>query len=53
MANELLNQEFDAVIAAVAHKEFEELDVLSLLKDNHVIFDVKCMLDRNIVDGRL
>ncbi len=44
---------FDACIAAVAHKKFEGLDILSLLKEKHVVFDVKCMLDRAIVDGRL
>ena len=27
--------------------------VISFLKENHVIFDVKCMLDRSIVDARL
>lgn len=44
---------FDVCIAAVSHKQFEELDILSLLNEKHVIYDVKCMLDRNIVDGRL
>ena len=44
---------YDAAIAAVAHKKFEGLDVPSLLKEKHVIFDVKCTLDRSIVDGRL
>lgn len=44
---------FDACIAAVAHRQFAELDVPALLKDNHVIFDVKSTLDRSIVDGRL
>jgi len=44
---------YDAVIAAVAHKKFENLDVSALLKEKHVIFDVKCTLDRNIIDGRL
>ena len=44
---------YDAAIVAVAHKQFENLDVTSLLRDRHVIFDVKCTLDRNIVDGRL
>jgi len=53
VTNALPTAKFDAAIAAVAHKKFEELDVLSLLKEQHVIFDVKCMLDRQIVDGRL
>ncbi len=47
------DDKFDVCIAAVAHKEFKDLNVLNLLKDNHVIFDVKGNIDRNIVDGRL
>ena len=53
VTNELPTKKFDAAIAAVAHKKFEGLDVLALLKGNHVIFDVKCTLDRSIVDARL
>ena len=53
VVNELPTQKFDACIAAVAHKKFEGLDVPALLKDKHIIFDVKCTLDRSIVDGRL
>lgn len=51
--NELPVQKFDAVIAAVAHKAFEAMDVTALLKEKHVIFDVKCTLDCNIIDARL
>ncbi|MBO4570981.1 MAG: nucleotide sugar dehydrogenase [Bacteroidales bacterium] len=46
-------RKFDACIAAVAHKRFANLDVLSLLNERHVVFDVKCTLSRSIVDGRL
>ena len=53
VVNELPAEKFDACVAAVAHKKFEGLDVPALLKDKHVIFDVKCTLDRSIVDGRL
>lgn len=53
IVNELPAVKFDAAIAAVAHKEFKGLDIVSLLKDRHVIFDVKCSLDRTIIDGRL
>lgn len=53
VVNEVPDEKFDAVIAAVAHKEFAGLDIEGLLKAKHVIFDVKCMLDRRIVDGRL
>ena len=51
--NELPEVKFDAAIAAVAHKKFEGLYVPSLLKEKHVIFDVKCTLDRSIIDARL
>ena len=53
VVNELPTEKFDAAIAAVAHKKFDGMDVPALLKDNHVIFDVKCTLDRSVVDGRL
>ncbi len=53
VVNELPTEKFDAAIAAVAHKKFEGLDINSLLKDKHVVFDVKCTLDRKLVDGRL
>ena len=44
---------FDAIILAVAHDQFKEMDVKSLLKPNGVIYDVKGVLPRDIVDGRL
>ena len=53
IVTELPEKKFDACIAAVAHRQFDGMDVLGLLKDKHVIFDVKCTLDRSIVDARL
>ena len=44
---------FDAVILAVAHNEFLEMDVRSLAKPGGVIYDVKGILPRDVVDGRL
>lgn len=44
---------YDAVILGVAHKQFLNIDVKSLLKENGVIYDVKGILPRSIVDGRL
>lgn len=44
---------YDAVILAVAHREFAELDIRSLVKPGGVIYDVKGFLPREIVDGRL
>ena len=53
IVNVLPTQKYDVCIAAVAHKQFESLDIPSLLKENHVVFDVKSTLDRSLVDGRL
>ena len=44
---------YDAVILAVAHKEFLDLDIRSLVRDGGVVYDVKGILPRDIVDGRL
>ncbi|MCQ2217096.1 MAG: nucleotide sugar dehydrogenase [Paludibacteraceae bacterium] len=44
---------FDAVILAVAHKEFLSLDVRSLTAANGVIYDVKGVLERGVADGEL
>ena len=44
---------FDACILAVAHNEFLSLDVRSLVRSGGVIYDVKGILPREIIDGRL
>ena len=44
---------YDAIILAVAHDKFKSLDVKSMLKPNGVIYDVKGVLPRDIIDGRL
>ena len=53
VVNELPKEKFDAAIVAVAHKAFEGMDMLALIKEKHVVFDVKCTLNRNIIDARL
>ena len=54
VVNELPKDEkFDAAIAAVAHREFDGIDITSVLKPNHVIFDVKATRPRTTVDARL
>lgn len=53
ITNTLPEKQFDAVILAVAHREFEGLNVSELVKPQHVIYDVKGFLNRDIVDGRL
>ena len=46
-------EKYDAAIAAVAHREFQGLDIEKLLQPKHIVFDVKAMLDRSKVDARL
>lgn len=47
------DEKFDAAIAAVAHKKFEDLDITAYLKSNHVIFDVKAAFPKWLADARL
>jgi UDP-N-acetyl-D-glucosamine/UDP-N-acetyl-D-galactosamine dehydrogenase len=44
---------YDAIVYAVSHNEFRELDLRSLKKDNAVIFDIKGTVDKALVDERL
>lgn len=46
-------EKYDAVILAVAHREFECLDIKSLAGADGVIYDVKGILPRDIIDARL
>jgi len=50
-----LNREmlYDAIILAVSHKEFLNLDLGTLKSSNAIVFDTKSFLDRNSIDGRL
>lgn len=54
VVNELPKDEkFDAAILAVAHREFEGMNVESVLKPKHVIFDVKATRPAESIDARL
>lgn len=53
VTDKMPDEKFDALILAVAHKEFLDMDVRGLLKENGVIYDVKGILPRDIIDGRL
>ncbi len=53
VVKEMPKQKLDACIVAVAHMKFEGLDILDLLKEKHLVFDVKCTLDCSIVNSRL
>jgi len=51
--NELSLAKFDATILAVAHDKFKDINVLDLVTEKHIIYDVKGFLDKEISDGRL
>ena len=55
IVDKLPSGKFDAAIVAVAHGQFRrhEVDMDALLNPVHVIYDVKGILPREIVDGRL
>lgn len=45
---------YDAIILAVSHNEFKNLDLSSLKsKNGAVVYDIKSFLDKKSVDGRL
>lgn len=48
-----VNQKYDAVVLAVAHKDFLALDIPLFVKENHIIYDVKGCLNPEWVDDRL
>ena len=48
-----LKNNYDAVILAVSHKEFKELDLSQFVNGKHVLFDVKSILDKENIDSRL
>ncbi|HWK57526.1 MAG TPA: nucleotide sugar dehydrogenase [Parapedobacter sp.] len=44
---------YDAIVVAVAHREFLQFDYQKVKRRNGVIFDTKACLERSLVDGRL
>ncbi len=51
---ESISDKYDAIVLAVAHKEFLELDMRGICaSSNSIIYDIKSFLERSIVDARL
>jgi len=48
-----LGAKYDAIVLTVAHQEFLNLPYTSLKAENGIIFDIKSVLDRTLVDARL
>ena len=52
---ETLKGKFDAVILGVAHNQFMDINIRTFLNDEKtgVVYDVKGVIDRQLIDGRL
>ncbi len=48
-----ITQSYDAIVLAVAHKEFESLDLDRYKNPNTVVFDIKGLLPKDKADARL
>jgi UDP-N-acetyl-D-galactosamine dehydrogenase len=48
-----LSVDYDAIVLTVAHQEFINLPYVNLKAANGIIFDIKSVLDRTLVDARL
>lgn len=53
VCNILPVEKYDAIILAVAHETFMSLKMERLFSSETVLYDVKGLLDRKLVDGRL
>lgn len=51
--NKIPQDKFDAIVLAVAHEEFKNLDYTLLRKDNSVVYDVKNVLGKQLKNKTL
>jgi UDP-N-acetyl-D-galactosamine dehydrogenase len=48
-----IEKQYDAVIIAVAHNEFKDMDIISMKKNNGIIYDIKGLFPKEMSDGHL
>ena len=53
ITNSSPKEKYDAIILAVAHDEFKDLNLSLLLNGRSVVYDVKGFLPKELVDARL
>lgn len=53
VVSRLPNDRFDAVVLAVAHRDFEGIDLSGVLASQSVVYDVKGVMREGAADGRL
>lgn len=51
--NESRIKQFDGIILAVAHNQFLQINISDIKKSNSVVFDVKGVLPKELIDKRL
>lgn len=51
--NNLPEENFDAIILAVAHDEFNKIDFTNVSNVKRVLYDVKGVISKDLVDGKL
>jgi UDP-N-acetyl-D-galactosamine dehydrogenase len=51
--NNIPTDQYDAVILAVAHDKFNDLDITKITNGNRVVYDVKGVLSEEVIDGKL
>lgn len=44
---------YSAILVAVAHDKFKDLDLGKFMNENGIIFDLKALFDKDLVDARL
>ena len=53
LINDIYNRQYQAIILAVCHKEFNSIDYSRLKSQGSVLYDTKSVISRELVDGRL
>ncbi|MBX2842514.1 MAG: Vi polysaccharide biosynthesis UDP-N-acetylglucosamine C-6 dehydrogenase TviB [Flammeovirgaceae bacterium] len=51
--DQIAEKPYEAVILSVAHEEFKSIDIKKLKKDNTIFYDVKAVVDKELIDSRL
>jgi len=53
LIEEINPKSYDAVVLAVAHDEFKKMDIPGFKNKSGIIYDIKAIVDKSLVDGRL
>ncbi len=48
-----ITKKYDAVVFAVAHSQFQDINIDKIIKENGIVYDVKGILPKEKVSGRL